>query len=206
MRTKSAVVEEFRIHTIQDAALRVISRHGVEGASMQAVAAEAGIAKGTIYLYFHNREDMVARTASFAVQQLTRRLAPLLADGSALAFPARLRAIIETKIAFFHEHREFFRIYRAVSSSDKNAADACSRNREHYEAYLKSLSALLQRAMKRGEVHRANPDRLALYIAEGVHAVVIRRLSEAKSPAPAQEAAWITDLLLRGLAKKGAGQ
>ena len=201
MRTKSAVVEEFRIHTIQEAALRVISRHGVEGASMQAVAAEAGIAKGTIYLYFQNREDMVARTASWAVSQLTRHLDPLLAESNRDPFPVRLRRIIETKIEFFHAHREFFRLYRAVSSSDKN--DSCSRNREVYEEYLKSLSALLRRAMKRGEVHRADPDRLALYIAEGVHAVVIRRLSEAKSPAPAEEAAWIVDLLLRGLAAKG---
>ena len=205
MRTKSAVVEEFRIHTIQEAALRVISRHGVEGASMQAVAAEAGIAKGTIYLYFQNREDMVARTATWAVSQLTKLLAPLLDEANRMSFAERLRRIVETKIEFFHAHREVFRLYKAVSSSDRRAADACSRNRQHYEEYLKSLSALLQRAMKRGEVHRADPDRLALYIAEGVHAVVIRRLAETKSPSPADEAAWIVGLLLRGLAKTKAG-
>src|SRR5688500_16792741 len=84
--TKSAVVEEFRIHTIQEAALRVISRRGLEGASMQAVAAEAGIAKGTIYLYFQNREDMVARTAAWAVSQLTARLEPLLAESNRAPF------------------------------------------------------------------------------------------------------------------------
>jgi AcrR family transcriptional regulator len=205
MRSKSAVVEEFRIHTIQEAALRVISRHGVEGASMQAVAAEAGIAKGTIYLYFENRDDMVARTASWAISQLTKRLEPLLAEANRLSFADRLRQIIETKIEFFHAHREFFRLYREVSSSDKETSGACARNRTVYEEYLKSFAALLQRAMKRGEVHRADPDRLALYIAEGVHAVVIRRLSESKSPPPAQEAEWMVEMILRGIAKKGAG-
>jgi len=204
MRTKSAVVEEFRIHTIQEAALRVISRLGLEGASMQAVAAEAGIAKGTIYLYFESREDMIARTATWAVSQLTKRLEPLLAESNRTAFAETLRQIVETKLEFFHAHREVFRLYREVCASDKSRSDACSRNRKHYDEYLQSLSALLRRAMKRGEVHRAEPDRLALFIAEGVHAVIIRRLSETKSLEPAAEAQWIVDLLLRGVAGTGS--
>jgi TetR/AcrR family fatty acid metabolism transcriptional regulator len=203
MRTKSAVVEEFRINTIQEAALRVISRLGLEGASMQAVAAEAGIAKGTIYLYFASREDMIARTATWAVSQLTQRLESLLAESNRVPFAQRLRQIVETKFEFFHVHREVFRLYKEVCLSDKSRSEACNRNRKHYDQYLQSLSALLRRAMKRGEVSRADPDRLALFIAEGVHAVIIRRLSEAKSPEPAAEAQWIVDLLLRGAARDG---
>jgi AcrR family transcriptional regulator len=201
MRTKSAVVEEFRTGAIQEAALRVISRRGLEGASMQAVAAEAGIAKGTIYLYFESREDMIARTAAWAVSRLTKQLEPLLAESNRAPFALRLRQIVETKLEYFHLHREVFRLYKEVCASDKSRSDACSRNRKHYDEYLQSLSALLRRAMKRGEVRRADPDRLALFIAEGVHAVIVRRLSESKSPEPTADAGWIVDLVLRGVAR-----
>jgi TetR/AcrR family fatty acid metabolism transcriptional regulator len=201
IRTKAALVEEFRTSSIQEAAVRVISARGIEGASMQAVAAEAGIAKGTIYLYFKNREDMIARTADWAVAQLTKRLEPLLAESNRDPFPVRLRQIVETKIEFLHDHREVFRLYREVCQPEESPAVTSKRHRRRYE-YLTSLAALLRRAMKRGEVQRADPERLALFIAEGVHAVMIRRLNEAKSPEPSVEARWIVDLVLHGLARE----
>ena len=201
MRTKSALVEEFRTSEIQEAALRVISRRGLDGTSMQAVAKEAGIAKGTIYLYFKNRDDMVARTASWAVAQLMKGLEPILAETDRRPFALRLRSLMETKIRFFHERRQFFRLYLATCGADK--ATRRQRNHEHLEQYLTSLAALLRRAMARGEIRRADARRLALFLAEGVHAVIIRRLSEAKSPSPSEEADWIVTLLLGGLAKKG---
>jgi AcrR family transcriptional regulator len=201
MRTKSALVEEFRTSEIQEAALRVISRRGLDGTSMQAVAKEAGIAKGTIYLYFKNRDDMVARTASWAVAQLMKGLEPILAETDRRPFALRLRSLVETKIRFFHERRQFFRLYLATCGADKTTRR--QRNREQLEQYLTSLAALLRRAMARGEIRRADAPRLALFLAEGVHAVIIRRLSEAKSPSPSQEADWIVTLLLDGLAKKG---
>ncbi|MFN2240363.1 MAG: TetR/AcrR family transcriptional regulator, partial [Thermoanaerobaculia bacterium] len=51
---KEKIVEEFRSESIQDAAIRVIARKGIAGASMNEIAEEAGISKGTIYLYFDN--------------------------------------------------------------------------------------------------------------------------------------------------------
>jgi len=110
---------------------------------------------------------------------------------------------------FFHEHREFFRIYIAVRDSEKGSGRECAGTRKRYDDYLSALSALLRRSMKRGEVFRADPDRLALFIAEGVHAVIIRRLSEAKSPRPSAEADWLAHVLIRGLAadaRKGSGR
>ncbi len=49
---------EERPAEILDAALRVFCRSGFHKASLEEVAAEAGISKGTIYLYFKNKEDL----------------------------------------------------------------------------------------------------------------------------------------------------
>ncbi len=46
-KTKEQILQEFRIQTIQDAAARVIASKGLNGATMQAIADAAGIAKGT---------------------------------------------------------------------------------------------------------------------------------------------------------------
>jgi AcrR family transcriptional regulator len=49
---------EERPRQILDAALRVFSEKGLEAAKLEEIAALAGVSKGTIYLYFHNKEDL----------------------------------------------------------------------------------------------------------------------------------------------------
>jgi AcrR family transcriptional regulator len=61
--SKAALVEQYRRDTIQGAAQRVIARHGLAGASMSAIAEEAGVAKGTLYLYFEDRDDLLDQSA-----------------------------------------------------------------------------------------------------------------------------------------------
>jgi TetR/AcrR family fatty acid metabolism transcriptional regulator len=197
-RRKTDVVQEFRVGTIMEAALHVVSRKGLAGATMQEIAAEAGIAKGTIYLYFKSREELVERTARWAIEALRARLRPIFeAEGE--PFAERLRALVETKIAFFHEHRQFFRIYLSVFASD---SEVRRRKSTHYDEHLATLSGLLARAMKKGEIAAGDSDRLAFFVAEGIHSVIVKRLSETHSPAPAQEAEWVVRLLVSGLQGK----
>lgn len=44
---------------ILDAALNVIAEHGFHGSQVSRIAKEAGVADGTIYLYFKNKEDIL---------------------------------------------------------------------------------------------------------------------------------------------------
>ncbi|WP_284640028.1 TetR/AcrR family transcriptional regulator [Paenibacillus silviterrae] len=44
---------------IVDAALKVIAEHGYHNAQVSRIAKEAGVADGTIYLYFKNKEDIL---------------------------------------------------------------------------------------------------------------------------------------------------
>lgn len=44
---------------IIDAAVVVIADHGFEQAQISKIAKEAGVADGTIYLYFKNKEDLL---------------------------------------------------------------------------------------------------------------------------------------------------
>ena len=74
---------------ILDAAGRVFAQRGYPGTDMQAVADTAGVAKGTIYLYFPNKEELfreVIRRTIVARLDLAERE---LADAGA-ASPAQL--------------------------------------------------------------------------------------------------------------------
>jgi AcrR family transcriptional regulator len=76
-----------RPQQIVDAALLVFGEHGLAGARLDEIAQRAGIAKGTIYLYFPNKEELfrevVRRTIVARLDQAERELADAAATSPA---------------------------------------------------------------------------------------------------------------------------
>jgi AcrR family transcriptional regulator len=198
-------LSEFRIQEVQAAALRVISRKGLPGATMQEIADEAGVAKGTLYLYFRDREDLLERAADYAFSKLGARLDERLP--SIPTFAEKLLALIRTEIAFFDEHREFFRIYVTLKQPLAEVHQSSRRRRmchPRYAAHLLRVENMLREAMERGEVRPSDPARLALFVSESAVALMLRRLTEDRPPDADRDSTWMADIILNGLAAKGS--
>src|ERR671921_1133786 len=99
-KTKEEVVQEYRIASIQDATMRVIARKGMAAATMQEIAEEAGVAKGTIYLYFRDRDELVETTFENAITALHQSIDQSIAAGA--SFEDNFRASIRQIFAFFN--------------------------------------------------------------------------------------------------------
>jgi TetR/AcrR family transcriptional regulator len=195
--TKRALVEQFRRDTILAAARHVIARQGRGGASMQAIADEAGIAKGTLYLYFRDRDDLLQHTASLVFDELLAGLTAVLEESRPL--PKSLRALVRTNLKFFDENQDFLRVYMALRHAGDPAASRRRRQKaKQYTRYLKLMSRHLAEATGRGEMKAFDAERVALFFAEGLAAILLHRL-EGNAPPCAEEADWIVDMLLNGL-------
>jgi AcrR family transcriptional regulator len=86
------------------AAARLFARRGYPGTDVQAVADAAGVAKGTVYLYFHDKEALFLA----AVDQGMRHLIAFI-DGQVehIADPLqRIGAAVHAYLRFFKEHPE----------------------------------------------------------------------------------------------------
>jgi AcrR family transcriptional regulator len=202
IRSKEEVVQEYRIQSIQEAAMRVIARKGMSAATMKEIADEAGIAKGTIYLYFHDRDDLVEKTFERAISQLHDSLA--LAIEAETTFEARLRSIIRTQIGYFGRNREFFRLYSSLRFPEGSAQQQRRHRRNcgpQYQEHVDRLTAILTEAMERGEISAANPARrLAVFLIEGINAIVIQRVTEETAPPEEDDVEMITATVMHGLA------
>ena len=64
---------------IIEGAKRVFMRLGFDAASMNDITREAGVSKGTIYVYFQNKEDLFASIIEEERQRITRMLKDILA-------------------------------------------------------------------------------------------------------------------------------
>ena len=194
--TKEELVEHYRRETIQHAAQRVIARRGLAGASMAAIAEEAGVAKGTLYLYFKDRDDLIDQAAGRIFDEVFERLKGVLAGGRPLR--ESLRELVSTKLAFFDANQEFLRAYMALRLGGGDEVSHRRRRQPRYARYLELLTEYLAAAIRRGEMKAFDPARVALFFAEGTSAILQRRIEDTGRP-PEEDVEWIVDLLLNGL-------
>jgi AcrR family transcriptional regulator len=167
---------------------------------MQEIADEAGLAKGTLYLYFDGREELLEKAADLFSTELLERSRRALSDGP---LAERLRGLLEAQLSFFDENQQFLRVYMAMKYGEDFAAEAKRRrhSRPQYQRYLALLTSFLESALERGELKRVDAARLAAFFAEGMSAILMRRL-EGSAPAAEEEAGWIVDMVLNGVATR----
>ncbi|MGN6182754.1 MAG: TetR/AcrR family transcriptional regulator [Thermoanaerobaculia bacterium] len=194
-KTKEEVVEEFRCASIQDAAMRVIARKGVDDTTIQDVADEAGIAKGTVYVYFRDREELFARTADRAFEMLVERMDPVFDVET--SFAEKLTNVVTTQLRFFDENRALFRATLALSqreASHKKKSPAFTR-------YSSRLEKMFADALESGDLRPGlDPHAVASIYRDCARGVILRRLENAKNKtSPDDDARVIVSILLHGI-------
>jgi AcrR family transcriptional regulator len=114
-RAKSAAPKwrrcpEDRPEQIIKAALEVFGECGLANARLQDIAERAGVSKGTIYLYFPNKEElfreMIRQTAVAAIERAEQASVPGTPKNQLLAFMRDYWAFVRTPV--------FMTIYRLV--------------------------------------------------------------------------------------------
>lgn len=78
---KNAEVRDSRKNQILDAALTVYIRYGYHGTDMDAVAKEAGLAKGLLYYYFKTKQELFMALYSWRFQEAYAFSENLLKNG-----------------------------------------------------------------------------------------------------------------------------
>jgi len=110
LAARGTLRERFRAETrdaILGAAERALGQHGARGAKMEVIAKAAGIAVGTLYNYFADRQELIDALLEQRRSELIGRLDAVLERSANEAFERRLEAFFEAALAHFREHREF---------------------------------------------------------------------------------------------------
>jgi AcrR family transcriptional regulator len=193
--TKGEVVEQFRCQAIRDAAMRVVSRKGYDHATVQDIADEAGIAKGTVYLYFKSRDDILEKTMSFSFDDLRTLIREATECGG--SFVECVERVVQTQLEFFEQRQEFFRLYLAMAEPL-----GARRLRKHacYRENIAQLSAMVEAAVSRGEVRDEPAERTAIALASVIRDIGLQRMTEKTKRPLADDVQFACDFICRGIA------
>jgi AcrR family transcriptional regulator len=197
-KTKKEVLSEFRCGEILEAARKVFAARGYSQTTVDDVAKAAQIAKGTVYLYFPSKRAVYLAALRQGVEALYIETSKRTeaADG----IRNKLRAFVETRIRYFDEHRDFFKIYHSeFANIFVHPAGMDKDFRKLYAKHVALLRLLLEEAIRRGEVKPLPPERTAIAIYDMARGVIAQRLLGWSKVPPESDVQFIVDLVWKGI-------
>lgn len=137
--------KEARPQEIVDAALEVFSERGFAAARLDDVAARAGVSKGTLYLYFPNKEELFKAVVRAAIVPNIEMAERLLAENrdSSFAILEKLLVIMATRIL----RTKAGAIPKLIIAEAGNFPDLA---RFYYDEVIRRAFALLSAVLARG--------------------------------------------------------
>jgi AcrR family transcriptional regulator len=158
-RTRARKVDaDTRRQAILDAALSVFAEHGFEAARLDEVAARAGVAKGTLYLYFQHKQALFEELIRGAVAPVIDTLSKVAANP---AVPPGM--VLDTFFAMFEKEvlgtRRKLLLRLIIAEGPRFPAIAEFYYREVVARGLKLMRGLAERAVASGEFSNDAPAR-----------------------------------------------
>ena len=193
-RTKQDVVAEFRQAEIIDAARRVIARDGPRKASMERIAEEANISKGTLYLYFDSKDALVQEATERGHAEMAAFVDAALRDAHSPV--AAIEAYVRSTLQFCDEHEMLFRAMNTYPDSEGDpAARAVAKRVGDYVALLEDY---IEQGIASGALRPVDARRMARVLVEAVRGIVIERLREKATVSVADDADMLIGIVLDG--------
>ncbi|MBX6324157.1 MAG: TetR/AcrR family transcriptional regulator, partial [Rhodospirillaceae bacterium] len=136
---------------ILEAARRLFARYGFRRTAMEDIAREAGVAKGTVYLYFDSKDAVyLAVQARDAAEVLARCDRAAAAHGG---FRDRLHAMLDAKFGLFFERYGASEHAAELKALNRTLGREAARTLD--EAYARRLTDLIEAAARAGEIDLA---------------------------------------------------
>ena len=188
-----------REELILEAADRLLARYGYRKMTIDDLAREAGIGKGTVYLHFRSKEDVVLSHMDRIVNGVMARLKAIAASAGPPA--ARLREMLVTRVMFRFDGVQHYT--ESISEVLRDLRTPLLQRREGYfEEEAKVLSGVLREGQRAGAFRRHEALATARTLILASNSLLPFSLSTqelGKRREVEQAASRIADLVLEGL-------
>lgn len=197
--SKADVVSDFRRTQLLDAAREIFAKRGMSGTTVDSIAKRAGVAKGTVYLYYRCKEDILRQVLEEDLAELRDRTVPIIAGAGTIE--DRLERFFHAALAFFDHKRDFFEHAHFEMTPDVRRK-ALQKLELVYRAQLDAWRAALSAAIRNGDAGKMNVDASAVAIVALASGLAKQRLRGWSAEAAADIAKQSASTLWKGLAAR----
>ncbi len=139
-----------KYHRILDAAVKVFAKQGFFQSTISQIAKQAGVADGTIYLYFKNKDDILFQFFSFKTKQVFEGFREEV-DKADNAID-KLRNLIRRHLYEFQRDRNMAIVYQTETHQNNRLAEA--QIKEMSKMYLDIVLEIVEFGQEEGSMRR----------------------------------------------------
>ncbi|MGI6458309.1 MAG: TetR/AcrR family transcriptional regulator [bacterium] len=186
-------IAEQRREEIIRAAIKHFSQSGFQNADLDAIATEAGCAKGTLYRYFENKKDLFLKVVDYVMQGLLCTTTSTQDDDPLIKVEQGIRAYL----AYFDTHPEYIELLIQERSEFKDRPKPTyfeyqDVSREHWRDVVQTL-------MKQGRFRKMPMDRVFDIIGNLLYGTIFTNYFAGRKKSLEEQADDILDVMLKGL-------
>jgi TetR/AcrR family fatty acid metabolism transcriptional regulator len=192
------VIRDFRRDQVIDVARRLFGERGTTDVSMDEIAAAAGVARSTVYVYFANREELLRACLAGMHEQLLEDIAGTWEHDAEPTH--RLERLVEAMLVRIDDNPAFFRLALLTQGTVTQGGEAVGTELALIGLNIARLIAdLYVDGVASGIFRPMDPDQAVALIGQQIYGAMSVRAAE---PLPAEApaaAAQICEFLVRGL-------
>ncbi len=200
-KTRKELLSEWRHQEVLEAARRIFARLGYAAANVEEIAKEAGMAKGTIYLYFKSKEEVFAAVLGRDLESLTNKT--IEGMSTVKTFEDRLTVFLNLRLAFLQQNQDYLSTYLPKGGS------RCSPSTLISEAIDKPfwrgfdfMRQCLEQAIAEGEIRKVPAESAAFAIFDLARGFAERHLRGWAHLTLEEDLAFAHSLIMNGLRQK----
>lgn len=187
---------------ILKSAVKVFARKGFHETKVAEIARAAGVADGTIYLYFKNKDDLLI---SLFEDQMDRLNEQLRSDLNGLPDTAlRVRHVVRCQLGHVKDHRDLAEVLSVTLRQSNRFLRQFAAPK--FSEYLDIIAEVIAEGQRKGEIRDDVAPRVVARALYGALDGLMLTWALGRSPASRLERAalQVADVLVRGLIPDGA--
>jgi AcrR family transcriptional regulator len=192
------VIRDFRRDQVIEVARRLFGERGTTDVSMDEIAAEAGVARSTVYVYFANRDELLRACLKGMHEQLLEDIAETWEQDPEPAL--RLQRLVEAMLVRIDDSPAFFRLALLTQGTVSQGGEAVGTELALIGLNIARLiTDLYMDGLASGAFRPMEPDVAVALIGQQIYGAMSVRAAEPLPPGAAVAAAQISEFLLRGI-------
>ena len=187
---------------ILKAAVDLFSKRGFEKTTVDEIAAHANVGKGTIYLYFANKEKIFVAIIESGIQEILRRMNEIFSEST--NFRQQLGELLKEHLQFAENHRDFYQVLINERLNMKWVGDKESQDRliELHHKLNQQLTKFMQIGIDQGQIRNGDPSIFAYIFTGIISQFCFHWLTEKENESLVEQVPVIFDLFFNGVGKK----
>jgi AcrR family transcriptional regulator len=197
-KTRGELLSEWRREEVLEAARRIFARLGYAATTVEEIAKEAGMAKGTIYLYFRSKEEVYTALLTGDLEYLANQM--IKGMSAAGTFEERLAEFLDQSLSQLRNRKALVSVCCAYAGSRGSRSARTSKRLDR--PFFRSVDFMRQclaQAIADGEISAIPVESAAFSILALARALLERHLYGWTRLAPGEDIAFTHSLIMYGL-------